>query len=216
MPRIIACGGRDGAYDRFCTAQRNAHANEFIILLVDSEEGIEEGVGPWGFLRNRDGWNKPSGTGEDSAHLMVQCMEAWFLADHDTLAQFFGDGFNANSLPNRSDVENIPKSDLYDALERSHPGRAVRREYGKGPHSFDLLATTEPTEGSRCLAPCKAACRYSALQVSLASTLTIGRKLHRVTLPKVWPATETRVPWVRWFARRGQWSGWARASERAE
>ena len=49
MPSIIACGGRDRAYDRFCTAQRNAHTNEFIILLVDSEEGIEAGVGPWGF-----------------------------------------------------------------------------------------------------------------------------------------------------------------------
>ena len=143
MPSIIACGGRDGAYDRFCTAQRNVHANEFIILLVDSEEGIEAGVGPWGFLRNRDGWNKPSGTGEDNAHLMVQCMEAWFLADRDTLAQFFGDGFNANPLPNRPDVENIPKSDLYDAL-RGATRDSRKGEYGKGPHSFDLLAQLDP------------------------------------------------------------------------
>ena len=143
MPSIIACGGRDRAYDRFCTAQRNAHTNEFIILLVDSEEGIEAGVGPWGFLRNRDGWNKPSGTGEDNAHLMVQCMEAWFLADRDTLAQFFGDGFNANPLPNRPDVENIPKSDLYDALERAAQASS-KGKYGKGPHSFDLLAKLNP------------------------------------------------------------------------
>ena len=143
MPRIIACGSRDGAHDRFCTAQRNAHANEFIILLVDSEEGIEEGVGPWGFLRNRDGWDKPDGTSDDNAHLMVQCMEAWFLADRDALAQFFGDGFNANPLPNRPDVENIPKLDLYNAL-RGATQDSRKGEYGKGRHSFDLLAKLNP------------------------------------------------------------------------
>lgn len=143
MPRIIACGGRGKAYDKFCTAQRKAQADEFIVLLVDSEEGVEEGVGPWVFLKRRDRWNKPDGTGDDNAHLMVRCMEAWFLADRATLAQFFGDGFNANSLPNRSDVENIPKSDLYDALKRATQ-RSRKGEYGKGPHSFDLLAQLDP------------------------------------------------------------------------
>ena len=141
MPSIIACGGRDRAYDRFCTAQEQARADEFIILLVDSEEGVEEGVEPWAFLERR--WDKPDGTSEDNAHLMVRCMEAWFLADRDTLAQFFGDGFNANPLPNRPDVENIPKSDLYDALERATQASS-KGKYGKGPHSFDLLAKLNP------------------------------------------------------------------------
>ena len=143
MPRIIACGSRDRAYDRFCTAQRNAQANEFIVLLVDSEEGVERGVGPWAFLKRRDNWSRPDGTNDDNVHLMVQCMEAWFLADRDTLAHFFGDGFNANPLPNRPDVENIPKSDLYDALKRAT--QASRKgKYGKGRHSFDLLAQLDP------------------------------------------------------------------------
>ena len=143
MPRIIACGSRDRAYDRFCTAQRNAQANEFIVLLVDSEEGVERGVGPWAFLKRRDNWSRPDGTSDDNVHLMVQCMEAWFLADRDTLAHFFGDGFNANPLPNRSDVENIPKSDLYDALERATQASS-KGKYGKGRHSFDLLAQLDP------------------------------------------------------------------------
>lgn len=143
MPRIIACGDRGKAYDKFCTAQRNAQANEFIVLLVDSEKDVEKGVGPWVFLKRHVGWNKPAGTSDDNAHLMVQCMEAWFLADRDTLTQFFGDGFNANPLPNRSDVENIAKPDLYDALKRAT--RTSRKgEYGKGPHSFDLLAQLDP------------------------------------------------------------------------
>ena len=143
MPSIIACGGRDRAYDKFCTAQRNARANDFIVLLVDSEEGVEEDIGPWAFLKRRDHWSRPDGTRDDNVHLMVQCMEAWFLADRDTLAHFFGDGFNANPLPNRFDVENIPKSDLYDALERATQASS-KGKYGKGRHSFDLLAQLDP------------------------------------------------------------------------
>ena len=144
MPRIIACGSRDRAYDKFCTAQEQASTDEFIVLLVDSEEGVEGDIGPWAFLKLRDNnWNKPDGTSDENVHLMVQCMEAWFLADRDTLAQFFGDGFNANPLPNRPDVENIPKLDLYNALKGAT--RTSRKgEYGKGPHSFDLLAKLDP------------------------------------------------------------------------
>ena len=104
MPGLVACGGRSNAYDRFCTAQKSASTDEFIVLLVDSEEGVERGVGPWAFLKRRDNWSRPDGTNDDNVHLMVQCMEAWFLADCDTLAHFFGDGFNANPLPNRPDV----------------------------------------------------------------------------------------------------------------
>ena len=149
MPRIIACGSRDMAYDRFCTAQRNAQGNKFIVLLVDSEEGAEGNIGPWAFLKRRDdNWNKPDGTSDDNAHLMVQCMEAWFFADRDTLAQFFGHGFRANALPNRPDVENIPKPDLYNAL-RGATRDSRKGEYGKGRHSFDLLAQLDPQKVTR-------------------------------------------------------------------
>ena len=123
---------------------RKASTDEFIVLLVDSEEGVEGDIGPWAFLKRRDNnWNKPDGTSDDNAHLMVQCMEAWFLADRDTLALFFGHGFRANALPNRSDVENIPKPDLYNAL-RGATRDSRKGEYGKGQHSFDLLAQLNP------------------------------------------------------------------------
>ena len=125
MPRIVACGSRDRAYEDFCTAQKKA-SDAFIVLLVDSEEGVGVGADPWEFLERRDNWSKPDGATDDNAHLMVQCMEAWFLADSDALARFFGNGFNANLLPNRRDVENIPKQDVYDALERA-TGRAVKK-----------------------------------------------------------------------------------------
>lgn len=142
MPRIVACGGRDRAYEDFCTAQKTA-SDAFIVLLVDSEEDVEIGADPWEFLERRDNWSKPDGATDDNAHLMVQCMEAWFLADSDALVQFFGNGFNANLLPNRRDVENIPKQDVYDALKRATRS-SRKKEYRKGNHSFDLLAKLDP------------------------------------------------------------------------
>ncbi len=142
MPRIVACGGRQKAYEDFCAAQKKA-LDVFIALLVDSEEGVEGGAGPWEFLERHDNWRKPDGTTDDNAHLMVQCMEAWFLADPHALARFFGNGFNANPLPKRRDLENIPKQDIYDALE-SATRASRKKEYRKSNHSFALLAALDP------------------------------------------------------------------------
>jgi hypothetical protein len=87
MPRIMACGGRKSTYDDFCTALEIAEAEEFIMLLVDSEDPVQDGMAPWTHLaaREGDGWSRPAAAVDDTAHLMVQCMEAWFLADKDTL-----------------------------------------------------------------------------------------------------------------------------------
>lgn len=105
MPRVVCCGGRDAAYGDFRTALTRASDNEFIVLLVDSEDPVTVGDGPWSHLRSRDGWARPAGTTDDQAHLMVQCMEAWFLADRSTLATYFGPKFNVKALPSREDVE---------------------------------------------------------------------------------------------------------------
>ena len=75
---------------------------------------------------------------------MVQCMEAWFLADKDALVDFFGADFNRNALPQRAEVEDIPKRDLEKGLE------AATRQCGKGTHtirgrhSFEVLAQLAP------------------------------------------------------------------------
>ena len=43
MPRIVACGGREQAYDRFCMKVEEAekHKNCIPILLIDSECAID-------------------------------------------------------------------------------------------------------------------------------------------------------------------------------
>ena len=70
---------------------------------------------------------------------MVVCMESWFLADKEALAEFFGQGFNAGALPKREDVEAISKDDVYRCLQRASANCKTKAPYGKGEHSFRIL-----------------------------------------------------------------------------
>lgn len=137
MPRVVVCGSRAETIKDFCTATGRAQQGEFVCLLVDSEAPIKEDASPWAVLD----WQQPAGTSDESAHLMVQCMEAWFLADTRAVELFFGRNFRGNALPKRSDVEKIPKRDVFTALERASMGR-----YRKGRLSFDLLGTLNPAK----------------------------------------------------------------------
>lgn len=144
MPRVVASGSRQNAYDNFCAAWTNAEHGDFIVLLVDSEEPVAETSGSWRHLENRDKWRKPDGATDDHAHMMVQCMEAWFLADKDCLVTFFGPGFNEKALPSRFSIEEIPKKDIEDGLKRATRHCDRKGAYHKGNHSFELLGALNP------------------------------------------------------------------------
>ena len=146
LPKVISGGGRKQTYDDFCTALRDPKNDAFTVLLVDSEAPVAEGVGPWTHLRNRrdDGWNRPADATDEHAHLMVQCMEAWFLADLQTLSRVFGNGFRPSALPRRADIEQIPKRDLLRGLENAARDSRTRRGYKKGRDSFELLEELDP------------------------------------------------------------------------
>ncbi|WP_298202120.1 DUF4276 family protein [Desulfosporosinus sp.] len=141
LPRVIPCGRRNGAYDDFCTALKCVdRTGDRVFLLVDSEDAVQTAFmeNPWGHLLERDGWEVPSGASSEQVHLMVECMENWFLADKEALRTFFGQGFRANSLPNNPNIEKVTKPDVLDCL-----GKASREtqkgQYGKGAHSFKIL-----------------------------------------------------------------------------
>ena len=143
MPRVIACGSRETAFDKFCTALESRTVEEFVVLLVDSEDPVAEGSGPWLHLSTRDRWTKPDDATDENAHLMVQCMEAWFLADKDRLATYFGQGFNRNALPGRREIEDVAKGDVLERLKRA-TRQSKKGEYGKGRHSFEILEQINP------------------------------------------------------------------------
>ncbi len=68
---------------------------------------------------------------------MAQCMESWFLADRQMLADFFGQSFRENALPRNPAIESIPKVDVYQGLDRA-------AGYHRGKHSFALLERLNP------------------------------------------------------------------------
>jgi len=143
MPKIVACGGREQAFERFQIAWTSG---EQAILLVDSEELVNSNSA-WEHFRQRKGdqhWTKPEGASDDTAHLMVCCMESWFLADREALIKYFGQGFNVNVLPHESNpIESIPKERVFDSLERATK-ESQKGPYDKGNHSFKLIASIDP------------------------------------------------------------------------
>lgn len=158
MPRIVACGSRADAFNSFCTAIRNG---EKAMLLVDSEapvignaqlgdsskRGDRDKWQPWLHLSQRqgDGWEMPEGSDDLQCHLMVQCMEHWLLADRDALKAFFGQDFKENCLPKVvNSIEQISKSDVYQALGKATGNCKTKGAYNKGKHSFKLLCLIDP------------------------------------------------------------------------
>ena len=144
LPRIFASGSRKQAYADFCHALGASRDDDLAVLLVDSECPVAVDVGPWRHLKDRDGWDKPAGADDDHVHLMVQCMEAWFLADRAALARYFGDGFSDNSLPRRAEVEEISKQDLERGLNAATRNSNPKGAYRKGRDSFAILAELDP------------------------------------------------------------------------
>ena len=140
MPSIVACGSRNNAYDRF----RTAHANEdgIAMLLVDAE-GQVTAQGPWQHLKTRDNWDRPADATDEQCHMMVQTMESWFLADVDTLECYYGANFRRQALPQNPDIEDVPKQDVDNGLDRATRDTGKGR-YHKGRHSFEILERLDP------------------------------------------------------------------------
>ncbi len=140
--RVIASGSRSDAFQDFCAALKR-HPDDYIILLVDSEEAVTSA--PWQHLRNRQGdrWTYPAAASDDQAHLMVQAMESWFLADRSVLTDYYGQGFLAGSLPGQPNIELISKQDVLTALQHASK-KTQKGEYHKTRHGFDLLERIDP------------------------------------------------------------------------
>jgi len=142
MPRIVSCGSRNSAYDDYCTA---VGKGENCVLLVDSEDPVSSDNKPWEHLKERDDWSKPDNGSDEDCHFMVQLTESWFLADVDALKEYFGHGFNENSIPTTADIETVSKKDVIDSLEKATQ-HTKKGFYNKGNHSFDILSKIDPSK----------------------------------------------------------------------
>lgn len=142
LPRIVACGSRQSAYEDFLKGLEDP-TYQRVLLLVDAETGVAGGDPAWTHLQKRDGWARPAHAQADAAHLMVQCMESWFLADKEVLASYYGEGFSQNALPARREIELIPKVDVQTGLDNA-TRQTQKGPYHKTRHGFDILAVIDP------------------------------------------------------------------------
>lgn len=143
-PSIVACGGRGKAYDKFCTAIKEAKKGVYLILLVDSEEPISQPADspkPWEHLQQHDHWERPPGVKDDQAQFMVTCMESWIMADHHALAVHYGAKLGT-ALLSVNGLEARTRFDVQDTLMRAT--RNCTNAYEKGKRSFRVLAELNP------------------------------------------------------------------------
>lgn len=130
---------KGGGIAEFCNALTD-HPDAVNFLLVDAEDQVTDFGKVWDHLKTRDGWESP-GVGDDRAHLMVCTMEAWFVADHETLARYFHK--DVDKVPDYANVEGVSKETV-EALMRkvsTGPGHHV---YEKIRDGIRLLSRTRP------------------------------------------------------------------------
>lgn len=142
MPRLFACGGRNGALDDFTTAHANGKPGDFIALLVDSEEPVANPSAPWEHLKARDNWARPPGAEDDQVILMITCMETWIVADRAALKEHHGQKFQENALPPLVNLEQRSRKDVHERLV--HATRHCSNAFAKGKRSFEILAKLDP------------------------------------------------------------------------
>ena len=130
---VIACGSRGPALAAFRRACDD-HPDAFNVLLVDSESPV--GASPTEHLRRADNWriDQP----DEHCHLMVQTMEAWIIADVETLRAFYGQGFQDSAICSTQNVEQIDKAALVPALTKASR-RTQKGGYHKIHHAGRLL-----------------------------------------------------------------------------
>jgi hypothetical protein len=77
---------------------------------------------------------------------MVQAMEAWFHADKEKVREYYVRGFLLDALSARTDIDNIPKADLFAGLKLATRACPTKGAYSKGGHSFAILALIDPAK----------------------------------------------------------------------
>ncbi len=145
-PGVVPCGPRSLAFRRFCVALTRGDHDPW--LLVDAESPIAEGVTPWRHVaaREEDKWTCPAHATDEHLHFMSVVMETWLVADPDALEKVFGAALDRGRLPkNPASLEGRPRDRVEDDLKRATAG-TKSGPYGKGTHSFKVLAHVDPTK----------------------------------------------------------------------
>ena len=130
MPKLTASGGRDSVYNDFKTAQAGASGQDYIAMLVDSEDTVKDVHSPWAHLLQREGWHVPLGATDEQVLLMTTCMETWIAADRSALSAHYGKCLQVSALPAGNNLESQDRDTVQKRL--SHATRNCIGPYEKG------------------------------------------------------------------------------------
>ncbi len=148
--RTLPCGSGSSAYKDFKLALET-YPNAFNVLLIDSEGPVNRSQSPRKYLQSRyRKWNFDD-VDDSQCYLMVQMMEAWFIADIAALKLYYGNGFNESPLRLNPNVEEIGKKELEAAL-KSAVRFTKKSKYDKtrdAPKLLELLDATTVRRASR-------------------------------------------------------------------
>lgn len=135
--KLIAADSKAEAIRDFMTAVCT-HSTSLNFLLVDSDCPDKGNL--IASIREHANWDAKvdAGIRDDQLHFMVQVMETWFLADRDTLQNYYGKRFHGNRLAGNPKVEEIPKGDVIQGLEEATRD-SPKGKYHKTKHASDLL-----------------------------------------------------------------------------
>jgi hypothetical protein len=143
MPKLVACGSRNGAFDDFRTAHSRNSGESYVAMLIDSEEPVADIEATWTHLGNRDNWQRPANAHDEQVLFMTTCMETWIVADRAVLFEHYGHDLQESALPSLVEIEKRPRVAVQDAL--IHATRNCTNKYSKGSRSFEVLAKLSPS-----------------------------------------------------------------------
>ena len=195
--RLVAAGSRNNACAEFIAKVASADEQTLCILLVDSEEGLPpelpvksgETAEERQIRRNhdarvrrdhlaqQDGWELKD-ISPEGIHLMVRCMETWIVADPDGMAVVYARDFHRDRLPQRINLEDEPKADLYhklaEATKDTTKGAYSKANHSKIKHASKLL---ERIDADRVARRCPRFATFTAwLTETIANSQQPGRR----------------------------------------
>ena len=137
MPRLVACGGRGATFDNFSTAHAYAGEGDYVAMLVDSEDPVDNIERTWAHLKQRDDWDQPDGADDEQVLLMTTCMETWIMSDRQDLRDHYKTCLQESALPSLNDIESRTRDSVQSALVQAT--RTCKNRYAKGKRSFEIL-----------------------------------------------------------------------------
>lgn len=150
--RLIMCGSKYETFKDFLNAAKS-YENSFVCFLLDSDAPVDNQTAK-AFLQTQNPLWHLQTVEENQCDLMIQIMESWFLADKEKLGEFYGQGFNQNTLPKNANVENVLKADVENGLANA-TRNTQKGEYHKTRHGAEILKLINPKKVRDAAPHCK-------------------------------------------------------------